>query len=153
MATDIPDHEKLRAQLAEAYAAGDGNRLLALVPFAGFLGLKCEHEGPDEITVLMPSNELLVGNPGLPALHGGVVGALLESTAIATLVWAGKNSWIPKTINFTVDYLRVARVKDTRARAVITKQGRRVANVQVQGWQDDEREWIATAHGHFLLKP
>jgi acyl-coenzyme A thioesterase PaaI-like protein len=59
---------------------------------------------------------------------------------------------VPKTINITVDYLRSARVADTYARAVITKHGRRVANVQVRAWQGDESRPIAAAHAHFLLK-
>ena len=59
---------------------------------------------------------------------------------------------MPKTINITVDYLRSARLVDTHARAMITKHGRRVANVQVRAWQGDESKPIAAAHAHFLLK-
>jgi acyl-coenzyme A thioesterase PaaI-like protein len=89
----------------------------------------------------------------ISALHGGTVGALLESAAILKLLWEGSAGAVPKTINITLDYLRSARAtEDTFARAIITKHGRRVANVQVRAWQRDEAKPIAAAHAHFLLK-
>jgi len=100
----------------------------------------------------MPRSEHLVGNPVLPALHGGTVGALLESTAITELLWQKDSEAVPKTITLTVDYLRSARLADTFARATITKHGRRVANVQVRAYQDSEDKPIATANAHFLLR-
>jgi uncharacterized protein (TIGR00369 family) len=105
----------------------------------------------DPVTT-MRGQKSLIGNPVLPALHGGTVGALLESAAIFKLIWEIKSIAVPKTINITVDYLRSARVEDTHARCVITKHGRRVANVQVRAWQQDESRPIAAAHAHFLLK-
>jgi acyl-coenzyme A thioesterase PaaI-like protein len=100
----------------------------------------------------MRASQSLIGNPILPAIHGGTVGALLESAAIFKLVWEIRSIAVPKTINITVDYLRSARVVDTHARAIITKHGRRVANVQVRAWQADEAKPVAAAHAHFLLK-
>jgi acyl-coenzyme A thioesterase PaaI-like protein len=41
---------------------------------------------------------------------------------------------------------------DTYGRAEITKQGRRVATVRAEAWQDDRSRPIAAAHGHFLLQ-
>jgi acyl-coenzyme A thioesterase PaaI-like protein len=59
---------------------------------------------------------------------------------------------LPKTITITVDYLRSGHAVDTYARGVVTRQGRRVANVHVEAWQDDRARPIATAHAHFLIK-
>jgi uncharacterized protein (TIGR00369 family) len=101
----------------------------------------------------MPAEPKLIGNPVISALHGGTVGALLESAAIFKLIWEGSSGVVPKTINITLDYLRSARAtEDTFARATITKHGRRIANVQVRAWQLDESKPIAAAHAHFLLK-
>ena len=36
-----------------------------------------------------------------------------------------------------VDYLRSGRPVDTHARAIVTRQGRRVTNVRVEAWQED----------------
>jgi uncharacterized protein (TIGR00369 family) len=138
--------------LAELRDTGRFERVLAAIPYAAFLGMSVEIVDGDPVTKLAAS-DTLIGNPVLPALHGGTVGALLESAAIFKLLWEIKSIAVPKTINITVDYLRSARVVDTYARASITKHGRRVANVQVRAWQGgDETRPIATAHAHFLLK-
>ena len=125
--------------------------VLTAIPYARLLGLRVDLVDGDPITTL-PGAEHLVGNPILRAIHGGNVGALLESAAIFKLIWEIRSIAVPKTINITVDYLRSARVVDTHARAVITKHGRRVANVQVRAWQTDESKPVAAAHAHFLLK-
>ena len=96
---------------------------------------------------------LLIGNAALPALHGGSLGALLESTAHFQLLWDAETVVLPKTIDITVDYLRTGRPVDSWARAIITRQGRRVANVRVEAWQEDRARPIAIAHGHFLILP
>jgi acyl-coenzyme A thioesterase PaaI-like protein len=51
----------------------------------------------------------------------------------------------------TFAYLRSARAVDTLARTIVTKHGRRVVNVRVEGWQDDPARPVATAQGHFLV--
>ncbi|HKU40927.1 MAG TPA: PaaI family thioesterase [Polyangiales bacterium] len=138
--------------IAELRRSGDFSRLLAAIPYARYLGLSVEVVDGDPVTKL-GADRKLVGNPVLVALHGGTVGALLESAAIFKLLWEGSSTAVPKTINITVDYLRSGRAtRDTFARAVITKHGRRVANVQVRAWQVDESKPIAAAHAHFLLK-
>jgi uncharacterized protein (TIGR00369 family) len=137
--------------LAVLRETGRFEPVLAAIPYARLLGLSVAVVGGDPITT-MRGQKRLIGNPVLPALHGGTVGALLESAAIFKLIWEIKSIAVPKTINITVDYLRSARVEDTHARAVITKHGRRVANVQVRAWQTDESRPIAAAHAHFLLK-
>lgn len=141
---------KFEDHIAVAKEAGDPNRLAKEVPFAGFLGLSLglDDEG---LFCSVAGNEKLIGNPTLPALHGGVLGSLLESAAIFLLIWDNETPTIPKTINMSIDYLRSGQPVDTFARGVVTKQGRRVANVRVEAWQEDAHSPIAAAHGHFLL--
>ena len=52
-----------------------------------------------------------------------------------------------------VDYLRPGKPQDVYARASITRQGSRVANVRVDAWQERRASPIASLHGHFLIKP
>jgi uncharacterized protein (TIGR00369 family) len=85
---------------------------LARVPYAQFLGVRADLRG-DELTLLMPYAEHLIGNPMLPALHGGVVGALMELTALMQLAIASKSEAFPKTIDIGIDYLRSGRPVDT----------------------------------------
>jgi uncharacterized protein (TIGR00369 family) len=123
---------------------------LARIPYATFLGVRAELKG-DELTLVLPYSEHLLGNPLLPALHGGVVGALMELTAITQLAIASKSAKFPKTIDVGFDYLRSGKPIDTYARAKVIKIGRRIANVQAEAWQGERGQPIAAMHGHFLV--
>lgn len=123
---------------------------LARIPYASFLSVRAELKG-DELTLVLPYSDHLVGNPLLPALHGGVVAALMELTAITQLAIASKSETFPKTIDVGFDYLRSGRPVDTYARARVVKIGRRIANVQAEAWQGQRSEPIAAMHGHFLV--
>jgi uncharacterized protein (TIGR00369 family) len=137
--------------IAAARARRDFTPFLNAVPYFRFLGLTVRPGAGDELICVLPADPKLIGNARLPALHGGVVGALLESAAIVQLIWAAETDSIPKIIDLQVDYLRSARPVETFARAVITKHGRRVANVRAEAWQDDPAKPVAAAHAHFLL--
>lgn len=123
---------------------------LDMIPYARFLGIQVKKIG-GEMTCLLPFKDENVGNPMLPALHGGVVSALLENTAIFQLLAEVDSEHMPKPIDINIDYMRSAKPVETYARAIITKQGRRVANVRAEAWQDDRHRPIAALHGHFLL--
>ena len=139
-------------QLAEAKRTGDCQALFDVVPYSRFLGLTARSDDDGLVTTLAFSHHL-VGNPALPAIHGGAIGALLESAAIFELLWRQETIVLPKTITITVDFLRSAQAIDTHARGTITRHGRRVANVRVEAWQRDRAQLVATAHAIFLVTP
>lgn len=136
------------------------------VPYIHFMGIRFERRG-DELTGILPYQDALIGNPLLPALHGGAIAAFLEVSAIITLSWgmlwddleAGTLAdlspetlpRLPKTIDFSVDYLRSGLPRDAYARARINRSGRRYASVHVEGWQDNRDRLFAQATGHFLM--
>ncbi|PZT97603.1 MAG: thioesterase [Brevundimonas sp.] len=124
--------------------------LLATLPYARFLGLKTLVNG-DEVTVVMPFADRLIGNPMLPALHGGSTAALLEMTAMAQLALVFPSARLPRPINVTVAYLRTGRPVDVFARAKISRAGRRLAHVQAEAWQEERAQPIASLTAHFLL--
>jgi len=138
--------------IAEAKASGDIQRLIDIIPYHAYLGIRAREDNGAVITTL-PESEKIIGNPVLPAIHGGVVGAFLETTAIFHLLWTGQTLHVPKTITITVDYLRSAAVRDTYAKAQITKLGSRVANVRARAWQDDPERPVAAVNANFLIKP
>ena len=120
------------------------------IPYAAVIGLETVEDGAGLLSVLRyrPSN---IGNTQIPALHGGVVGALLEHAAILHLLYAGGGDAFPKIVNISIDYLRPCRAADTFARGTLVKQGRRIANVRVEAWQDDAAKPVAAAHVHLLM--
>ncbi|MEZ4452867.1 MAG: PaaI family thioesterase [Nannocystaceae bacterium] len=138
--------------IREARRQGDPALLCRAIPYAAFLGLTAELREGRCVSVLT-YDDALIGNPLLPALHGGTIGALLESAAIFQVCWDIDLAVTPKTITFTVDYLRSGRPVDTYARATIARQGRRVAAVQVEAWQEDPSRPIAVALGHLRIQP
>ncbi len=89
----------------------------------------------------------------LPAIHGGAIGAFLELTSLIQLLFNTQCESLPKTVDVSIDYLRSGRPVETFGRAVVTRQGRRVANVRAEIWQDEFNKPIAASHGHFLLTP
>ena len=142
--------------------------LVAGIPYITYLGIRFERLG-DELTGILPFREDLIGNPALPALHGGATAAFLEVTSIIELAWTG--AWedmeagrldaaaqdpgrrvrMPKTIGFTGDYLRSGLPRDAYARARVNRSGRRYASVHVEAWQDNRSRLFAQATGHFVM--
>lgn len=141
------------------------NALVDSIPFAAFLDVRFDRRG-DELTAVLPFRDALIGNPMLPALHGGATAGFLEVTAVVGLTWsilwpqvesAGEDGpdpaaiALPKTIDFTVDYLRSGLPRDAYARARVNRSGRRYASVHVEGWQDNRSRLFVQATGHFLM--
>ena len=124
--------------------------MLAAIPYMKFLGMTAELAG-DEMTAILPFAPHLVGNVMIPALHGGVIGAFLEMTALCQLAVREPLRRQPKTIDVTIEYLRPGRAQTTYARADVRKVGRRIANVHVEAWQDHRASPVAALRGHFLL--
>ena len=121
------------------------------VPYVQFLGITFDRRG-DELTAVLPFHERLIGNPMLPALHGGSTAALLEMTAMAQVALAFPGARLPRPINVTVAYLRTGRPLDVFARASISRAGRRVAHVLAEAWQVSRDQPIASLTAHFLLE-
>lgn len=155
--------DRIKSRRDSALAA-----LISGVPYLTWLGIQFDRRG-DELTAILPYDEKLIGNPLLPALHGGVTAAFLETTAIIELAWAAmwedlesgrivpdaavnsSTPRLPKTIDFTVDYLRSGLPRDAYARARVVRSGRRYASVHVEAWQDNRARLLAQATGHFLM--
>ncbi len=125
------------------------DRILSRTPYAGFIGVEPLVMG-EELTMVLKYKESNIGNPFLPALHGGVIGGFMEVTAIAGLMFSGHYAKMPKPIGLNISYLRKGNPVDSYARTSIVRQGSRVANVRVEAWQDNMEEPIATLVGHYL---
>lgn len=131
-------------------ARPDPEAVLSRIPYARFLGVRIVLAG-DEMTAVMPYQDRLIGNPVLPALHGGATAAFMELTAMAQLALSEPRALLPRPIDVNVAYLRSGRPKDVFARARLRKAGRRIAHVEVEAWQDARLAPIATLNAHFLL--
>jgi uncharacterized protein (TIGR00369 family) len=126
--------------------------VLARIPYARFLGVTAELHG-DEMTAILPYSEHLIGDPTLPALHGGVLGAFMEMAALAQLSISQGLVRQPRPVDITIQYLRSGKPTAVYARAQLKRAGRRIANVYVEAWQTARASPIASLYGHFLITP
>ncbi|HYO67404.1 MAG TPA: PaaI family thioesterase [Archangium sp.] len=136
--------------LRQVRLTGEYPLLADAIPYTRFLGIGVENT-TGEVLCRMRYVPMLIGNSSIPALHGGTLGGLLESAAIFELLLRTQMDRVPKIISITVDFLRSGRPHDTLAKATITRLGRRVANLQVQAWQEDRSRPIASANALFLV--
>jgi uncharacterized protein (TIGR00369 family) len=141
---------ELAALLASARAGGDPQPLVAALPYARFLGLEVTRQDGGILTTMRYHDDL-IGDAGIPALHGGTLAGLLESGAVFSVLFDADTVVLPKTITLTIDYLRSARAIDTHCRARVVRRGKRMAVLEASAFQDDEGKPVATAIVHLLL--
>lgn len=123
-------------------------------PYVDYLNVHQSARQDDDAPLFrLPFKPELIGNPILPALHGGVLAGFAETAMVLHLVstMGLSDGTPPRGVDFSIDYLRSARPVDTFAQATTIRQGSRVALVQVTLWQEDQAKPVATARGHFLL--
>ena len=130
--------------------------MLTAIPFVNFIGLDFALDDKGDLCARMPFKEALIGNPLLPALHGGSLAAFMELTAMGELILAIPKSLkpepLPKLVNTSIQYLRSAKTRDTWASARINRLGRNFALVEVKAWQDDQNLIVSSLQCHFLLR-
>lgn len=124
--------------------------LLARIPYARHLGLEIQ-QNRTGMELHLPYREALIGNIMLPALHGGVLGALIEITARVAAQSQDAGGRRPRILNCDIDYLRSARAQSTFASAEIVRQGRRTSLVQVTCRQDGTSAPIARGRVQLLF--
>lgn len=142
--------EILQQGLNKARAASSPQQILDLIPYSSFIGAEAKIEGSDVLYWLdrRPTN---IGNPSLPAIHGGVIGGFLELSAAIEILYTLDVNAVPKVVDFSLDYLRPGRYKTIYASCTVLRQGRKLVNVTATAWQDSPDTPIATARCHFLI--
>jgi acyl-coenzyme A thioesterase PaaI-like protein len=136
------------AELAQsARESGNPNLLMEGIPYARLLGMRMEANG----TFLLPPKKSNIGNPTLPALHGGALGGFMEMCGITHVMMAMEVIQVPKVVDFSIDYVRAGLFQDTYAVCEIVRFGRKLVNVSVVAWQGDAAKPIAKARAQFLI--
>jgi uncharacterized protein (TIGR00369 family) len=120
-----------------------------LPPYAELLGLRAERRD-GELLWIMPFADVVVGRPGF--LHGGAIAGLLEFAALGTVREALEEGVSVKPVNISVDFLRGGKDRETYAAAIVTRLGKRVANVEAHAWQQDRAAPIATARMNLVVR-
>lgn len=79
---------------------------LQVAPFHRWLGVSLRESSPDGILITVPWREEMISSPALPAMHGGVLAALIDLTGFYTVLAAGHVC--TSTADIHVDYHRPA---------------------------------------------
>ena len=127
----------------------DPQSLLDMIPYAAFIGAQAKVDDR-RLLYWLDKRASNIGNPSLPAIHGGVIGGFLELAAAIEIIYSLDVAEVPKVVDFSLDYLRPGRYKTIYASCKVMRQGKKLVNVSAKAWQDDEQTPIATARCHFL---
>jgi len=142
--------EALKASLIQARVASSPQQILDLIPYSSFIGAEAKIED-DAVLYWLDRRSSNIGNPSLPAIHGGVIGGFLELSAAIEILYTLDVNEVPKVVDFSLDYLRPGRYKTIYCSCSVLRQGRKLVNVSVTAWQDSPDIPIATARCHFLI--
>ena len=126
----------------------------AEIPFNRYLGIRLLELGEGEATLEIPFRAELIGDPFRPALHGGVISALLDTcggaAVFSTFTDVGDRT---STVDLRVDYLRPGRQEDLRAKGRIIRIGNRVAVVSLVAFHPGAEDApIATGTGVYNVR-
>jgi uncharacterized protein (TIGR00369 family) len=123
------------------------------IPFNTLLGLRCLEIAEGGVRVELPYRPEHVGNPEIPALHGGVISATLDTTG-GLAVWsqAGPHDRV-STIDLRVDFLRPGRAEPLIAVARVVRLGNRVGVAELRAFHPDaEDRPVAAGMGVYSVK-
>jgi uncharacterized protein (TIGR00369 family) len=123
------------------------------IPFNRELGLRVVSLEPGRAVLEVPFREGLVGDARRPALHGGVVSALVDTAGGAAVWTAIGDDDRCSTIDLRVDYLLPARLETVRAEARVLRVGNRVGVTTIRAFHPDRPdETVAEAKGVYSVK-
>jgi uncharacterized protein (TIGR00369 family) len=123
------------------------------IPFNSFLGMRCLEVEDGRARVELPFKRELIGNPEIPALHGGTISATLDTTG-GLAVWSrARPHDRVSTIDLRIDYLRPGRAERFIAVAHVVRLGNRVGVAELRAFHpDDEDRPIAAGTGVYSIR-
>jgi uncharacterized protein (TIGR00369 family) len=125
----------------------------SIIPFNRMLGMKVVALGDGEVTLKLPFREDFIGDVTRPAVHGGVISALLDTTGGAAVFSKMNAGDSISTIDLLVDYLRPCPPGDLVATAKVVRLGGRVALTQLSAYiEGDAEHLIATGRAAYNIK-
>ncbi|MDA8942076.1 PaaI family thioesterase, partial [Porticoccaceae bacterium] len=76
----------IQTSLTAAKKASNPQAMLDLIPYSTFIGAQAKIEN-DEVLYWLERRSSNIGNPSLPAIHGGVIGGFLELSASIEILY------------------------------------------------------------------
>jgi len=129
--------------------------MVGFVPHNRALGMKFVAADDARVTVALPYDAKLVGNPVTRVLHGGAITALMDATCGLSVYLKLREPIAVATLDLRIDYLRPATPDQTvHARAECFKLTRNVAFVRCEAFHpESEQDLVALASATFIRTP
>ncbi len=129
-----------------------GRTIAEIVPHNRALGISVVKLGR-KVTLKLPWNERLIGNPDRRVLHGGAVTTLMDATCGTAVVFALREPVPVATLDLRIDYLKPGvPERDVHAEAHCFKVARSVAFVRCEAFHPgSEKDPVAVANGTFII--
>lgn len=124
-----------------------------VIPFNRFLGVEVAEVEEGRVRLELPFRDEFIGNPEMPALHGGVVSMLLD-TAGGAAVWTRlEPTDRVSTVDLRVDYLRPARAERLAAVGSVVRLGNRVGVAELRAFHPgSDEEPVAAGMGVYNVR-
>jgi uncharacterized protein (TIGR00369 family) len=109
------------------------------------LGIRPVEATKNELTMLLPYSEKIVGNPDTGVIHGGAITTLMDTTSGSVLICALPEFELCPTLDLRVDYMRSAQPgKPVYAKATCYRIAKDLIFTRCEAFQ--ERPNITIAH-------
>jgi uncharacterized protein (TIGR00369 family) len=123
------------------------------IPFNRYLGMSVSELEDGRARIDIPFREEFIGDPGRPALHGGVISALVDTCGGAAVWTTIETSDRLSTVDLRVDYLRPGPAKDISCIAEVVRMGNRVGVADMRVFPMDDPDLIvATGKAVYSVK-
>ena len=124
------------------------------IPFNRHLGIQVEYFSQGEIIIKLEPKEEYVGDPGRPALHGGLIATLADTAAGLAVFTILKKPSTTSTIDLRVDYLRPGDIDKTIfAHSKVLRNGNRICFAQTTVYQSSVDQPIAVSAATYSIVP
>jgi uncharacterized protein (TIGR00369 family) len=124
-----------------------------LIPFNRFLGIRAREVRRGFVRLELAFRPEFIGNPVIPALHGGVLSTLIDTcggAAVWTEIEAGDRV---ATVDLRVDYLRPGPTRDLACEGSVLRSGNRVGVADMRVFAvDDPGTIIAVGKGVYNIR-
>jgi uncharacterized protein (TIGR00369 family) len=124
-----------------------------MIPFNRFLGLTLTEVRPGFARLEVPYRDELIGDPVRPALHGGVISALIDTCGGAACWTEIDAADRISTVDLRVDYLRPGRKLRIIAEGRVIRMGNHVGVADVTVFHPDAPgELVACGKGVYSVR-
>ena len=123
------------------------------VPFNGVLGIRLDEVSDGFCRMSVPFKEELIGDPFRPALHGGVLSAVIDTCGGAAIWTRIEKGDALSTVDLRVDYLRPGQPREFVVEGRVLRLGNRVGVAEMIAYHPGhEDEPIASGKGVYNVR-